>query len=429
MRLLWFSHIVPYPPQGGNQQRSFNLIRQSSKTFQVDLVAFNQQGYSRDETRDYTRELKKHCSSVEIWDLPHPQRSVRWWLDLLWSPLRREPFTCRAFWSPRLAARWRQTLHDHSGALLHLDSPDLALYATAAGGFRKVMNHHNCESAMAFRRAEVEPNPLKKMYHRIHARKLARLERDVCHEFDVNTVVSELDAEALRAGNARAHIHIVENGTDADYFSPADVREEARSLIFAGSLDWYPNLSAIQFFLRSVWPLLKFPCPDVRLFLAGKNPSDSLLHRAGQDPNITVVSNPADMRPWLARASVFICPILDGGGTRLKILDAMAMAKPVVSTSVGCEGLHVKHGENILVADAPQDMAREILRAFEDGELRKRIAAAGRTLVETRYSWETIGRELTSAHRCALGGGGCEPKKETWASVEKSPDKRLEQPN
>jgi glycosyltransferase involved in cell wall biosynthesis len=415
MRLLWFSHVVPFPPRGGNLQRSFNLIRQSSKTFEIDLVAFNLQGYSQEELQAYTGELKKHCNSVEIWELPHPWRSARWWLDLLWSPLWRTPFTCRALWSPQLAERWQRTLQEHSGALLHFDSADLALFAPAARGFRKLLNHHNCESEMAYRRAEVETHPLKKTYHQMQARKLARLEGDLCHEFDVNAVVSELDAQAIHTRNPRAHIHVVENGTDTDFFHPSDLSEEPKSLIFAGSLDWYPNVSGIEFFLRDVWPLLRDRCPGVRLVLAGRNPVESVRRAAEHDSNIEVVANPEDVRPLLARAQVFVCPILDGGGTRLKILDAMAMAKPVVSTSVGCEGLRVQDSENILVADTPQDFARQILGAFENEAMRKRLSAAGRALVEMQYSWNTIGQELTRAHRCALEGGMCKRREETWA--------------
>jgi glycosyltransferase involved in cell wall biosynthesis len=418
MRLLWFSHIVPFPPRGGNLQRSFNLIKQSSKSFEIDLVAFNLQGYNAELLGDYSKELGKSCSTVEIWDLPYRWRSPQWWLNLLWSPLRRAPFTSQALWSHALMERFRRTLEKHSGALLHFDSPDLALYAPAAGGFKKVLNHHNCESVMAHRRADVERNPLKKLYHRIHARKLARLERDICHQFDANTVVSELDAKALRAIDPLAHFHVVENGTDADYFSPAQAAEEPGSLIFAGSLDWYPNISGIRFFWAGAWPLLKRRLPGVRLYLAGRNPPEAVLREGGQDPQITIVPNPPDMRPLLARAGVFICPIVDGGGTRLKILDAMAMGKCVVSTTVGCEGLEVKKGENILVADAPEDFANEILRVLGDDDLRRRIAAAGRTLVEKRYSWDIIGRELTRAHQCALEGRASEEKQEASTGAE-----------
>ena len=300
---------------------------------------------------------------------------------------------------------------------MHFDSPDLALFATAAKAFRKALNHHNCESAMADRRAQVESNPLKKAYLRVQARRWVELEQEICHQFDVNTVVSENDAQLLSSGNPYAHIHIVENGTDTGYFEPASIPVEPKSLIFASSMNWYPNLSAIQFFGREIWPLVKHRCPGVRLYLAGQSPPSWLVRWTKRDPDIILVANPPDIRTWVTRAAVFVCPIVDGGGTRLKILDALAMGKAVVSTSIGCEGLRVENGKNILVADAPSDFANEIVVVLHNEVLRRRLGAAGRGLVEKEYSWERIADQLEQAYRCAQHGGACRPQPEVAAEV------------
>jgi glycosyltransferase involved in cell wall biosynthesis len=405
MKLLWFSHFIPYPPTGGAHQRSYNLLRHASKSYETTLVAFNLQGSAPGQLAEYKAELKKYCSRVEFWQMPIGWKSARWRARLALSPFERVPYGCTCFWSPELEAKWAEILQQHQDALLHFDSIDLALFAASFGdraaGFRKVLNHHNCESAMAERRAENEPNPLKRIYLRSQARKLARLERAICPVFDVNLAVSELDMQVLRRHASEAHFHVVENGTDTDYFVPAMAEEEPDSLIFASSLYWYPNISALQLFIREIWPLVKLQRPGVHLYVAGMKPSDSLVRWLRQDPGITVAVSPPDIRPWIARAAVFVCPMLDGGGTKVKILDAMAMAKAVVSTSIGCEGLEVKHGENILLADTPQDFAGLILRALEDRSLRERLSAAGRVLVEERYGWEAIGARLEQAYQCA----------------------------
>jgi sugar transferase (PEP-CTERM/EpsH1 system associated) len=406
MRILWLSHVLPFPPRGGNLQRSFNLIKEISRSHTVSLVAFNFRGDSPETLKEYQAELRKHCEDVTIWELPYRWRSARWWAELALSSFSNRPITSRALWSPALARAWEQVLAKNSGALVHLDSPDLALFAPQLQGFRKVLNHHNCESAMAARRAEIETNALKRAYLRQHASKLARLERNVCHQFDVNTVVSTLDAQTLREINPKAHIHVVENGTDTNYFHPTDEPVETQSLVFAGSLDWYPNLSAIRFFTREVWPIIRQRYPNALLCLAGQNPP-AWLAKLAEDSHIRLVSNPADIRPVVARASVFICPIRDGGGTRLKILDAMAMGKPVVSTRVGCEGLEVVHGQHILIANEPAAFAQEIFRLFEDATLKQSIAEGGRALAVARYSWEQIARDLEEAYRCAAQGGAC----------------------
>ena len=149
MKLLWFSHFVPYPPRGGNLQRSFNLIRQMSNSYEISLVALNFQGERPQQLREYSSELKRYCESVEIWEMPHPWKGLRWWAELFWSPLFRAPFSCRALFSRENLLRWEKTLGEHSGALVRLDSIDLAMFAGAANGSRKVLNHHNCESQLA----------------------------------------------------------------------------------------------------------------------------------------------------------------------------------------------------------------------------------------------------------------------------------------
>jgi glycosyltransferase involved in cell wall biosynthesis len=304
-------------------------------------------------------------------------------------------------WSPALGQRWQTILAAHQGALVHFDSIDLALYFPPAANSRKVLNHHNCESAMAERRAEKESHPLKRVYLRNQAHKLKRLEQQACHQFDVNLTVSELDTQTLQRQNPQAHCHVVENGTDTDYFHPSDIAVEPNTLIFAGGLSWYPNVSGIRYFVGEIWPLLKQMSPGIRLYLAGRSPTPAVAKLARLDPAIELVADPPDIRPWIWKAAVFICPIIDGGGTRLKILDAMAMGKAIVSTTIGAEGLGAQQGREILIADRPEDFAAEVLRLLKDNPLRCQLAAQGRSLVEKTYAWSVIAGHLDQAYQCA----------------------------
>ncbi len=407
-KLIWFSHFVPFPPRGGSFQRSFHLLRHVSESYEVHLVAFNLHNASAAQLEEYRQELGRFCARVDIWELPVRWRSAAWWMRLGWSPFSRAPYSCQALWSPQLLDRWKQLLQETRPSLVHFDSIDLGLYFFQPAPCRMVLNHHNCESAMMARRAEKEGNPLARAYFRHQAQKLQRMERELCHRFDANVVVSQQDGEQLRSLNSRAHVHVVENGTDTDYLAPIPGAEEPDSLVFAGSLRWYPNLSGLDFFFREVWPLLKQRRSQLRLYLAGRDPASSLLRWTRRDASITLVPNPEDIRPWVARGAVFICPILDGGGTRLKILDALAMGKAVVSTTIGCEGLQVTPGENILVADSAGDFAAEVLRGLENPELRRRLGQAGRTLVERQYNWSALAGHLLRAYDCQLEPGVCQ---------------------
>jgi len=402
MKLIWFSHFVPFPPRGGNLQRSFNLIRQASHSYEIHLISLNLQGEPSQQLLAHKAELKQYCESVEICELPFPWRGSRWWAGAICSPFFSAPFSCRALFSQAILSRWKQLLNMHPGALLHFDSIDLALYAPSARDFRKVLNHHNCESAMTYRQAGNEKNRVQKKYMQLQGAKLASAERSLCASFQVNTVVSEQDRELLQGIQPRGHYYVVENGVDTHHFVPLTTEAEAHSVIFTGWLGWGPNVSAMNFLVGKVWGEVKDKFPDARLYLAGKNPPESVRRWPQEDSSITVVPNPEDMRPWLARAAVCVCPILEGGGTRLKILDAMAMGKPMVSTTIGCEGLRVTHGENILVADTPREFADRLVQLFENEELRRRIGTAGRALVEREYCWERIGQQLEEAYRGAL---------------------------
>lgn len=407
MKLIWFSHFVPYPPRGGSRQRSFNLIRHIFAKYETHLVALNMQGETKQRAAEYAEELRKYCAEVQIWEPPYRWRGVRWWGQLMLSPFYRLHYGSRALWSPELGRRWESILAGHPGALVHFDSIDLALYFPPAAKSRKVLNHHNCESAMAERRAEKEPHPLKRAYLRQQAHKLKRLEQQVCHQFDVNLTVSELDMRTLQARNPQAHCHVVENGTDTEYFHPSDVAPERDTLVFAGGLSWYPNVSGIRFLAREIWPILKQMHPNIRLYLAGRSPAPAVVHFAQSDPAIELIADPEDIRPWIAKAAVYVCPIIDGGGTRLKILDALAMGKAVVSTRIGCEGLAVKNEESILVADSAEDFAGSVTRLFDDPALRSRLGKRGRELVERTYGWQAISEHLEQAYCCASNSRRC----------------------
>lgn len=417
MKLLWFSHFVPYPPAGGSHQRSFHLLRHVARACDTTLVAFNLRNEPAADLAGYAEELRRYCRQVEFWEMPVRWRGPRWWSLLAASALNDTPFVCRAFWSRRLEQRFRALLDAQPWTLLHFDSPDLGLYAAVSAGFRKVLTHHNCESAMAERRAENEREPVRRVFLRRQARKLAALEREVCPQFEVNLAVSPEDAQLLAERSPECHIHVVENGTDTDYFRPAAGSPEPDTLVFCGSLDWYPNVSGLEFFAERIWPQIIQARPGVRMRMVGRNPAPSLRRWAERDARVELIANPPDVRPAVSASSVFICPIRDGGGTRLKILDALAMGKPVVTTRIGCEGLGVEPGRDLLLADSPEEFARATLALLGDRELCRRLGQAGRRLAEAAYDWRYSADALLQAYRCAEAPGRCKPGSRPLAGV------------
>ena len=183
---------------------------------------------------------------------------------------------------------------------------------------------------------------------------------------------------------------VIPTGVDVDYFQPMPVEEIANSLVFTGSMDWLPNEDAIFYFVDAILPLIKQQCPDVSLEVVGRSPSRKLQALAETEKSVRLTGWVEDIRPFVARGSVCIVPLRIGGGTRLKIFEAMAMSKAVVSTSVGAEGLPVRSGENILLADTPGDFAGSVISLLRDSNQRQRLGTAARALVQENYSWPKV---------------------------------------
>jgi glycosyltransferase involved in cell wall biosynthesis len=417
MDLIWLSHFIPYPARGGAAQRSFHLMQQAARHHRVSLIAFNRPVQDAEMLAESRRAFERFCHRVEFWELPLAWRGPRWWTRLAFAPLYRWPHSALAYKSPETLRRWQAILDEYPQALVHVDSSDLAIFiepvlnstAQSPARFPILLNHHNCESAMASRRASLESNPLKKLVLNHQARKLAAVEASLTHRVALNLTVSEEDSTRLREINPLAQIRVVENGTDTDYFHPQDDLLQERTIVFAASLRWYPNQSALAFFDREIWPLIKRRCPGVRFIVAGQKPPEFLVRWANSDPAIEFVPDPEDIRPCIARGAVYVCPILDGGGSRLKLLDAMAMGKAIVSTTVGAEGLRYRAGEHMLIADDPHHFADRVLTLMENPSLRTTLASAARKLALEEYSWQVIGNHLAIAYAQAAGESEAHP--------------------
>jgi len=407
MDLIWLSHFIPYPARGGAAQRSFHLMQEAARHHRVSLIAFNRPVQDAAMLAESRRAFERFCHRVEFWELPLEWRGPRWWAQLAFAPLYRWPHSALAYKSPETLRRWQAVLGEYPQALVHIDSSDLAVFIEPGLQFKTnfpmLLNHHNCESAMASRRALLESNPLKKCVLNHQARKLAAVEAALTHRVALNLTVSEEDSARLREINPLAQTRVVENGTDVDYFHPQDDLLEERTIVFAASLRWYPNQSGLAFFDREIWPLIKQRCPGVRFIVAGQKPPEFLVRWAKADPAIEFVPDPEDIRPCIARGAVYVCPIIDGGGSRLKLLDAMAMGKAIVSTTVGAEGLRYRAGQHMLIADDPRHFADSVITLMQNPSLRTTLAAAARKLVLEKYSWQVIGNHLARAYADAAG--------------------------
>jgi glycosyltransferase involved in cell wall biosynthesis len=261
----------------------------------------------------------------------------------------------------------------------------------------KVLFTHNVEAQIWERHFHVARNPVWKAACYREFRMMESMEHDYLRRAYHVLAVSEVDRDAFARFVDPAKISVIPTGVDVDYFRPAPEMEQPNTLVFTGSMDWMPNEDGIFYFAERILPLIRNEIPETVLWVVGRKPSSRLLKLADRDPRVKVTGTVPDIRPHIAKASVYVVPLLVGGGTRLKIFEAMAMSKAVVSTSIGAEGLPVVSGQNILLADEPQEFARQVVALLRNSARRNDLGRCARMLVEQNHSWNSIGKYLSSA--------------------------------
>jgi glycosyltransferase involved in cell wall biosynthesis len=317
------------------------------------------------------------------------------------------------FHDRRVAAGLRRRIEEFEPDAVHLDSVLLARYAPTVPNGRLVLSHHNVESDLYAQRATVA-RPIVRAALEREARKLLALEQRVGRDAAMNVVVSEADARRLRALVPGARTTVVSNGVDTDFFCPdAGVSPRDKSLVFVGGMNWYPNRLAIEWLASELWPSLADDDPARTMTIVGSDPPASLLARAANDSRLTVTGYVDDVRPYMTSSAIFVCPIRFGGGTRLKILDALAMRRPLVSTAVGVSGLGLREGTHYLRAETAEEFVGQVSRLERDADLRATLGRNGRSFVERRYCWSIVGREFDRAFACVV----TEPRSATSASA------------
>jgi len=403
MTILFLSQIVPYPPHGGVLQRGYNLLRELGRTARIHLLAFvHPDVLPTHEAREESRQrLQEFCATVEYFELWPKTSRVNHAAALGAALCSSEPFSVVAHRS----AAFRQAVAAHvqsSGVdVIHVDTIALAPFVPVHCAQPTLLTHHNIESKLMARRASVEPRSAAKWFLKREAAKLRAYEAAVSPTFDVNVVMSTQDEAALLAMAPGSRTAVVPNGVDIEYFT-ADRSHETPALIYTGGMNMFANRDAVMFFLKEIWPLITRDQPDVRFYAVGQDPPRELQALAAADSRITVTGFVDDIRPFVRKAAVYVVPLRVGGGTRLKVLDAMASGKAMVSTSIGCEGIDVRDGEHLVVADAPDAFARATRELLQSPQRRADLGDAARRFVVGRYSWRTIAGQLVEAYSSTL---------------------------
>ncbi len=406
VKILWLSHIVPFPPKGGVLQRSYHLLRETARAHRVYLLSFIQSSPLKSIFGDVesglnaAREaLSEFCAGVEFVPIPSESRRLGKARLLLRSVFTKHPYTINWLKSQEMSSALARVMKETGFDIVHFDTISLAPYLDQVLGPARVISHHNIESHMMARRASKEANPVNRLYLHQEAFKLRRYEKAICPCVDLNLTCSSLDTERLRAVASDVATTEIPNGVDLEYFRPAGRTERPNSLVFAGRLSAYPNRRAAVFIAERLWPLLKRELPEICIDIVGASPPDTVTRLSRHDSRFRVHGFVEDVRPYLERAQVYVCPISDGGGTKLKVLDALAMGRALVADPIACEGIDVVDGETVLFATSPEEYVRHVIGLLKDSVRRGQLGRAGRELITRQYSYSRIGKALSEAYR------------------------------
>jgi sugar transferase (PEP-CTERM/EpsH1 system associated) len=267
-----------------------------------------------------------------------------------------------------------------------------------------VLFQHNVEAMIWERHAQVARHPVKRAYLREQWRRMRRWEASECHRFNHVIAVSPQDADVFRARYGLDAVSDVPTGVDTEFFRPSGVEaREPHGLVFTGSMDWMPNEDAILWFADEIFPRVRAELPDATLTVVGRHPTARVRERAAAEPSIHVTGSVPDVRPFIERAAAFVVPIRVGGGTRLKIFEAMAMECPVVSTRVGAEGLPVRDGVDVLLADEPAAFADAVVALLRDPRRAAAVGGAAAAEVRARFGWDRVAERFAEQLAGAAG--------------------------
>ncbi len=398
MRILWLKSDLLLPLDKGGKLRTWHLMRHLAQRHEITYLAFTEPGQPAADVDG----MHAVAARVETVTRSEPAKGTfRFYADAAMHLADPLPYAVAKYRSGEFKRRLNALLASQRFDLIVCDFLFPAVNLPKRLPCPAVLFTHNVESEIWRRHAENKTGIQKALYGAQYQRML-RYERETLARFDGVLAVSDADRQtfnALYPGAIRQPVHVVPTGVDTDYFAPTRTSHAAprtSHLIFTGSMDWLPNEDAMEYFCRDILPLIRAEEPGVTLSIVGRTPTPAVKRLAGEH-GVQVTGRVDDVRPYIQEAAVYIVPLRIGGGTRLKIFEAMAMGKAVVSTTIGAEGLPVTDGEHVLLADEPRPFAQAVVGLLRDAGRRTRIETAGRSLVVERYDWSAVAGALEGA--------------------------------
>ncbi len=392
MHIAILDEELPYPMTSGKRIRTLNLLRRLAHRHRLTFLCH------RNADADEAQTASKHFREIGIETIVvdravPPKSGIRFAARLGGNLLSSLPYSVATHASPQLAQAVRDFAAKNSVDLWHCEWTPYAQTMKSLPGVPWLIMAHNVESLIWQRMAETERRPAHRWYIRRQWHKYERFERWAYSSATTCIAVTADDACLMRERFGARDVDVVDNGVDTRYFAPSDQPRDPKCLLFLGSLDWRPNLDAVSVMLDSIFPEVRATEPQAKLLIVGRNPPKWLIDRARQ-PGVELHASVPDVRPFIARAGILAVPLRIGGGSRLKILEALASGLPVVSTRIGAEGLILDSGRHIEIVDGSETMAEALISAIRQPDKVRTQAEAGRLHVLQHYDWDSLASRL-----------------------------------
>jgi len=417
MKILFVTNSVPYPPTDGVRIKTYNLLKQLSKKHELYLLSFYRKGV--DSFREISTHLEQLCTIVKL--IPHNKkkfRNIGALLNLV-NPFVSKPFFAKEYESEEMRKAVEGFLRNKEIDIIHFDTLGAGQYIEAVKDTAAVLSLNDSLALSYMDEARLYPakNFIKKIKSIMHFLEVYRYEKELCGRFQKCHVVSELDRQYLHKMNGQIDVEVIPNGVDTDFYRPLRLEQEYPSLVFEGGMGGGAADYAI-WFIDYVLGLVRKSIPDIKLYLVGKNPDKKLFKIAAESKNIIVTGFVDDVRPYVDRATIFVCPVLRSSGILNKVLQAMAMEKAVVGTHWGFSGIKgCAEWENMLSAKTAEEFAAAIVELLNNEDKRKTLGKNARLLVRNNYSWEKTAEgferlyEKAIGQSCGLAGDNSESSK------------------
>lgn len=391
-RILFLTHICPYPPSNGGAIKTFNILKHLCSKHDVSLVTFVRNEYEVDSLEF----LKSYCSKITYCTIERSgRRNV---IDAAQSILTGSSFIISRDWRKEMQQTVLDSLRSTQD-LIYVDHLQMFQYVPEPAPCPVLLDEHNVEWRIIERFAQTGArSAARRAFAGIEWPKLKSYELESCRRANrVLTVTPQDRSILMEAGVRQEKIIPLPIGVDIDYFRPIPPNSSSKKILSIGTMSWPPNVDAISHFAESIYPLIKREIPEVTFSVVGANPSSEMKALGDSDPSIRVTGFVDDIRTSAESTAAFVVPLRIGSGMRVKILDAMAMGLPVVTTTIGCEGISLNPGEHALVADRPEEFANAVIHLLQNPKIRCDLGNAGRTFVENNYSWPPIFERLDAA--------------------------------